>query len=296
MSNSPLVNFTQLSPHCNRPRNMPIDTITIHCMAGNMTVESCGAWFANPSAQCSSNYGVDSNGRVGLYVEEINRSWATSSGANDNRAVTIEVANIETKEPFAVTDKAMATLIELCADICRRNNIKQLIWRPDKNNPGNMTVHRWFANKSCPGQYLFDRHGYIADEVNKRLGSAAPVTPPVTPPVSPPATSTLYRVRKSWTDAATQIGAYNSLANAKTAADAARAGGYKVFDDKGVMVYDPAQSTAKTPEEITVDNAAAAGILSDKKYWLDVLNGTVQASRQNIKTLIDNAVGRAKLI
>jgi hypothetical protein len=139
-------------------------------VAGNLSVESLGELFAALSRQASSNYGIGSDGRVALYVDEGNRSWCTSSPANDHRAITIEVANIESSEPWAVSDKAMAALIDLCTDICQRNGIKQLIWRADKNSPGNMTVHRWFAPKSCPGGFLYGRHEYIADIVNRRLG------------------------------------------------------------------------------------------------------------------------------
>lgn len=181
MSNSKLVVYTKLSPNCSKPRNKPIDTITIHCMAGNCSVETCGAIFAPTSRQASSNYGIGSDGRVALYVDEGNRSWCTSSGANDNRAVTIEVANNGGAPGWPVSDKALAALIDLCTDICRRNGIKQLVWRPDKNNPGNMTVHRWFANKACPGNYLYERHGYIAAEVNKRLGVTQPTPKPPAP-------------------------------------------------------------------------------------------------------------------
>ena len=169
MSNSRLVVYTKLSPNCTKPRNKPIDTVTIHCMGGNLSVETCGNIFAPVEREASSNYGIDSNGRIALYVDEANRSWCTSNSANDHRAVTIEVANTDAKAPWPVSDKALAALIDLCTDICQRNGIKQLIWRPDKANPGNMTVHRWYANKDCPGDYLYNRHGYIADEVNKRL-------------------------------------------------------------------------------------------------------------------------------
>ncbi|MDR1692056.1 MAG: N-acetylmuramoyl-L-alanine amidase [Oscillospiraceae bacterium] len=169
MSNSPLVKYTRLSPNCTKPRNHVIDTITIHCMAGNCTVESCGAIFAPASRQASSNYGIGSDGRVALYVDEANRSWCTSSGANDHRAVTIEVANDGGAPDWHVSDAAYQSIISLVADICQRNGITELVWRPDKNNPGNMTVHRWFANKSCPGDYLFNLHGQIASEVNKKL-------------------------------------------------------------------------------------------------------------------------------
>jgi hypothetical protein len=183
MSNSPLVIHTNLSPNCSKPRNHVIDTITIHCVVGQCSAETLGTIFAPSSQRASSNYGVDKDGRVGMYVEECNRSWCTSSSANDNRAVTIEVAS-DTTHPYAVTDKALAGLIDLCADICKRNSIKKLLWQADKSLLGqpdkqNMTVHRWYANKACPGDYLYGKHGYIADEVNKRLGTvvATPIVP-----------------------------------------------------------------------------------------------------------------------
>lgn len=174
MSNSPLVSYTKISPNRTSPRNHKIDTITIHCMACDLSVERCGAVFAKRTRMASSNYGVGSDGRVGLYVEEKDRSWCSSNKANDHRAITIEVA-CEPVAPYKVTDAAMAALIELVADICRRNGIKQLLWKGDKKLIGqvdkqNMTVHRWFAKKACPGDYLYGKHDYIAAEVNKRLG------------------------------------------------------------------------------------------------------------------------------
>lgn len=174
MSNSPLVSYTKLSPNHSGPRKHAIDTITIHCMAGNLSVESCGAMFSKKERKASSNYGIDSNGRIGLYVDEGNRSWCSSNSANDHRAVTIEVANTEAKDPWPVSDKAYAALIDLLVDICQRNGIKRLLWRGDKNLVGqvdkqNMTVHRWFAAKACPGDWLYNRHGQIAKEVNERL-------------------------------------------------------------------------------------------------------------------------------
>lgn len=177
MSNSPLVNYIKISPNRTSPRNHKIDTITIHCMACDLSVERCGAVFAKRTRMASSNYGVGSDGRVGLYVEEKDRSWCSSNRANDHRAITIEVA-CEPVAPYKVTDAAMAALIELVADICRRNEIKQLLWKGDKSLIGqvdkqNMTVHRWFAKKACPGDYLYGKHGYIAKEVNKRLGVTA---------------------------------------------------------------------------------------------------------------------------
>lgn len=174
MSNSPLVSYTKLSPNHSGKRKHAIDTISIHCMAGNLSVERCGELFQNKERQASSNYGIGSDGRIGLYVDEANRSWCTSSASNDNRAVTIEVANTVAKDPWPVSDAAYKSLIDLLVDICQRNGIPRLLWKGDKNLVGqvdrqNMTVHRWFANKSCPGNWLYEHHGQIAKEVNERL-------------------------------------------------------------------------------------------------------------------------------
>ena len=176
MSNSPLVVYTKLSPNHSGKRTKKIDAITIHCMAGNCSVETCGNLFASSSRQASSNYGIGTDGRIALYVDEANRSWCTSSNANDQRAVTIEVANNGGAPDWPVSAKAYAALLDLVTDICKRNGIKRLVWSTSKNdrvnhlNGCNMTVHRDYANKSCPGDYLYNRHGQIAAEVNKRLG------------------------------------------------------------------------------------------------------------------------------
>lgn len=174
MSNSPLATYTKLSPNRTSPRSHKIDTITIHCMAGDATVESCGALFARTSTAASANYGIGSDGRIALYVDEADRSWASSNGANDHRAVTIEVANSGGGPDWPVSERAYAALIDLCTDICKRNGIRKLLWRGDKSLVGqvdkqNMTAHRWFAAKACPGDYLYSRFGDIADQVNKRL-------------------------------------------------------------------------------------------------------------------------------
>ena len=173
MSNSPLVKYTKISPNRTSPRNHAIDTISIHCVVGQCSLEALGSIFANPKRQASCNYGVSPKGEIGMYVEEKDRSWCTSSSSNDNRAITIEVAS-DTSDPYAVTDAALAGLIRLLVDICKRNNIKELKWHGDPSLIGqvdkqNMTVHRWFANKSCPGDYLYNLHPYIASEVNKQL-------------------------------------------------------------------------------------------------------------------------------
>lgn len=175
MSNSPLVVYTKLSPNHSGKRKHVIDTVSIHCVAANATVEALGATFANPSRKASSNYGVGTDGRIALYVDEANRSWCTSSPANDHRAITIEVANNGGAPDWPVSDKAYEALIQLLVDICRRNpGIGRLRWKGDKSMIGkvdqqNMTVHRWFAAKACPGNYLYYLHSQIAAEVNSIL-------------------------------------------------------------------------------------------------------------------------------
>lgn len=168
MSNSSLVNYTKLSPNCSKPRNAKIKKITIHHMAGNLSVEACGKLFADSKRKASSNYGIGSDGRIGMFVEEKNRPWTSSNRDNDNQAVTIEVANDGgTKSNWHVSDKAIESLIDLCVDICKRNNIEKLNYTGDKN--GNLTRHNMFANTNCPGPYLQSKFPYIAKEVNKKL-------------------------------------------------------------------------------------------------------------------------------
>ena len=175
MSNSPLVNYTRISPHRSSPRNHKIDTITIHCVVGQCAVEPLGELFQTKEA--SSNYGIGYDGRIGMYVEEKDRSWCSSNAENDNRAITIECAS-DAFEPYAINDKVYNALIKLCADICKRNGIKKLKWKADPSLIGkvdkqNMTVHRWFnPGKSCPGDYIYNRLGKIASEVNALLGVA----------------------------------------------------------------------------------------------------------------------------
>lgn len=201
MSNSPLVSYVKLSPNKTHPRNHPIDTITIHCFVGQVTVEAGCKAFAGKARGASCNYVVAKDGKIGLVVDEGDRSWCSSNRANDHRAITIEVAS-DTTEPYKVTDAALSSLIKLCADICQRNGIKELKWKGDKNLIGqvdkqNMTVHRWFAKKSCPGDYLYERHGYIADEVNKLLSgntASTVTTPPSTPAKKEPSVTATCQV------------------------------------------------------------------------------------------------------
>lgn len=189
MSNSSLATYTRITKNKTSPRNHTIDTITIHCIVGQWTAKQGCDYFATTNRQCSANYVVGKDGSIGLSVDEKDRSWCSSNGTNDNRAITIEVAS-DTTHPYAVTAKAYAALLDLVTDICKRNGIKKLVWSTNKNdrvnhrNGCNMTVHRDFANKACPGEYLYSRHGEIAAEVNRRLqgasngGGVVVVTPP----------------------------------------------------------------------------------------------------------------------
>lgn len=175
MSNSPLVTYTNITKNKTSPRNHAIDTITIHCIVGQWTAKQGCDYFATTDRECSANYVVGKDGSIGLSVDEADRSWCSSSRENDNRAITIEVAS-DTTDPYAVTAEAYAALLDLVTDICQRNGIEKLVWSTNKTdrvnhaNGCNMTVHRDYAAKACPGAYLYERHGAIAEEVNKRLG------------------------------------------------------------------------------------------------------------------------------
>ena len=213
-SNSSLATVRMISPNRTPNRNHAIDTITIHCFVGQVTAKRGCEVFQPSSKGASCNYVVGYDGSIGLCVEEKDRSWCTggydkngnpirvngiSGKSNDYQAVTIEVASDST-HPYAITEKAMAALIELCADICRRNGIKRLLWSGDKNlvgNPAkqNLTVHRWFANKACPGDYIYQRLGDIAAKVNAKLGAAGTAQAP-----APPVSSVPYKVRITATD------------------------------------------------------------------------------------------------
>ena len=231
--NSSLVNYTKLSPNYNT-RDRKISKITIHHMAGDLTVETCGNVFVSSVREASANYGIGSDGRVGLYVEEKNRSWASANRENDMMAVTIEVANDGGAPDWHVSDKALAKLIDLCVDICKRNGISKLNYTGDTS--GNLTRHNMFVPTSCPGPYLQSKFPYIANEVNKRLST----------------NEEMYRVRKSWADVKSQIGAYRNLDNAKKACPS----GYYVFNSLGAVVY-PVVSNSQIDYAQSFDPAKA---------------------------------------
>lgn len=170
MSNSKLVDYTKISPHRDKRTNT-IKKITIHHMAGKLSVEQCGEVFQKREA--STNYGIGTDGRVGMYVEEKDRAWATANPENDHQAINIELANDSLAPDWHVSDKVIAKCILLCADICKRNGIEKLNYTGDKS--GNLTMHKWFMATACPGPYLEKKFKYIADEVNKLLKDGLPI-------------------------------------------------------------------------------------------------------------------------
>lgn len=236
MSNSSLVSYTKLSPCNSGKRTMPIDRITPHVVVGQLSVETIGACFDHASAQASCNYGIGTDGRVMLCVPENQRSWCSSSSANDQRAVTIECASNKTN-PYAINDKVYNKLIELCVDICKRNGKTKLLWLGGKGSTSAdkaacenykpksdemiLTAHRFYANKACPGDYIYNRLGTIATEVTKRLGGAVE--------------EIKYKVRLTWTNESSQKGAFIYLDKAKECADDNP--GYTVFDLTGKALY-----------------------------------------------------------
>ncbi len=247
-TNSSMVSYTRLSPNHSGQRTHSIDHITPHCVVGQLSAESICGCFTSPSRQASCNYGIGTDGRVSLCVEEKNRSWCSSSNANDQRAVTIECASDKT-EPYAMNSRVYDSLVKLCTDICRRNGKKKLLWLGDRNKTLNyapksdemvLTVHRWFANKSCPGDWLYARLGDLAARVTAALGTGISADK---------AASQLYRVRKTWADSKSQKGAFSILANAKKCASSNK--GYSVFDENGKKVYPAdASSTKKSVDTI----------------------------------------------
>lgn len=285
MSNSPLVSYTKISPNRTSPRNHAIDTITIHCVVGQCSVETIGKVFSPTSRRASSNYGVGYDGRIGMYCEEKDRSWCTSSSANDNRAITIEVAS-DTTHPYAVTDKAYNALIDLVTDICKRNNIKKLLWKADKSLIGqvdkqNMTVHRWFANKACPGEYLYSRHSDIANKVNARLNA-------LNTPVKDTSSKTIYRV---------QVGSYISLTNAKKQEKKVKDKGFDAYTVKVGKYFkvqvgkfsnkDKAKATLKKLKSagfdcsITTKSGSIVSTTSVKKSESDIAKEVIQGKWGN---------------
>ena len=223
MSNtkSTLVSCVVPSPNNSGPRAYQVTRITPHCMVGQLSAKKCGDLFARSSYQASSNYGIGTDGEIGLYVDETKRSWCSSNADNDNKAITIECAS-DTRSPYAMNSKVYTSLVRLCVDICCRYGKTKLIWFGDKNkslaykpkdNEMILTVHRWFAQKSCPGDWLYSRMGKLADQVTKELEGAAPASDDK----KEEKTGKLYRV---------QCGAFSKMENAEKRVRNLKAAGF----------------------------------------------------------------------
>lgn len=214
-TNSPLVNCTVKSPNHSGKRTHVIDRITPHCVVGQLKAEAIGGCFDDASAQASCNYAIGTDGRICLVVDEANRSWCSSSNSNDQRAVTIECASDKTA-PYAFNDKVYNKLIDLCVDICKRNGKTKLLWFGDKNKSLNyqpasnemvLTVHRWFKNKSCPGDWMYSRMDDLAEKVTAKLSGNNNTN----------GKDVIYRV---------QVGAYSKKSNADAMKNKLKAAGF----------------------------------------------------------------------
>lgn len=235
-TNSSLVSYTKLSPNHSGERTHSIDRITPHCVVGQCAIETLGNLFADTSCQASSNYGIGFDGRIGMFVEEKNRSWCSSSNENDQRAVTIECAS-DTTAPYAFYDVVYQSLIDLCVDICKRNGKTKLLWLGDKDktlayepksNEMVLTVHRWFANKSCPGDWLFSRLDDLANKVTSQLGGGSDGSDDTQDGI-------LYKV---------QTGAFSQEANAEAQLEKLKEAGFN-----GFITIDTVQKPDSTPDE-----------------------------------------------
>ena len=253
MSNSSLVDLTDYSPNHSGLRNEKITKIAIHHTAGVLTAQRIGSVFKSRNRQASCNYGVGSDGKIVLVVDECNRAWTTSSSWCDNRAVTIETSNSQYGGNWPVSDFVLNRLIDLVTDICRRNNIYPCTYTGGKD--GVLQKHEWYAQTTCPGPYLGSKFSYIANEVNKRLKNKNYTAKTVID---------MYRVRKSWTDAKSQKGAFKNLESAKSLA---KKYNYKVYNKNGNQVW---------PEVKKANTNSYGGVFIKNEKWtgitLDVCN------------------------
>ena len=283
-TNSSLISYTNLSPNHSGQRTHSIDRITPHCVVGQLTAESICGCFTSTAVQASCNYGIGKDGKIALCVEEKNRSWCSSSSANDQRAVTIECAS-DLNAPYAMTTAVYNSLVKLCTDICKRSGKNKLLWLGDKNKTLNyspksdemvLTVHRWFANKSCPGDWLYGRLGDLAAKVTAQLGGTAADSG-----------GTLYRVqtgafsKKSNADALeeklkakdfdtymmqsgglykVQVGAYSVRANAEAMMEKVKEAGFDAFI---TTVSGSAVSSSNTNNTKSIDTLAREVIRGD---------------------------------
>lgn len=274
MSNSSLVNVKVPASTSNytKGRDYKISKITIHHMAGKLTAKQCGRVFQAKGRCASAHYGIGSDGKIGLYVDEKNTAWADGNRTSNHKSVTIETANSQTGGDWKVSDKSLKLLIKLVADIARRNNLGTLV--PGKN----LTWHSMYASTTCPGNYLRSKMKYIAEQANEiNSGSSKKTTK-----------KEIYRVRKSWNDSKSQIGAYNSLSNAKKKADKNK--GYKVYNSSGKCVYSPTGTTTSKKKSVeTIAKEVLAGKWgngSERKKKLEAAGYDYDAVQKKVNSLL----------
>ena len=269
-TNSSLISYTNLSPNHSGQRTHSIDRITPHCVVGQLTAESICGCFTSPSREASCNYGIGKDGKIALCVEEKNRSWCSSSSANDQRAVTIECAS-DLNAPYAMTTAVYNSLVKLCTDICKRNGKKKLIWLGDKNKTLNyspksdemvLTVHRWFANKSCPGDWLYERLGDLAAKVTAQLGGTAADSG-----------GTLYRV---------QTGAFSKKSNADALEEKLKARGFDTYmvQSSGLYKVQVGAYSIRANAEAMMEKVKAAGF----DAFITTASGSAVSS-SNVKSI-----------
>ena len=182
MGYSALTNVAIMSPNHSGSRYNSISKITIHHMAGNLSIETCGNVFLNPNRQASSNYGIGSDGRIACYVDEENHPWTSANWDNDDRAITIEVANSETGGDWPISQAAYASLIRLCADICNRYGIYPYY---DGTPSATLTEHCMFVATNCPGPtiHAMQVNHVIENDIRAAMAGGAATSQP-TPAVS----------------------------------------------------------------------------------------------------------------
>ena len=183
MGYSALTNAAIMSPNHSGSRYNSISKITIHHMAGNLSIETCGNVFLNPNRQASSNYGIGSDGRIACYVDEENHPWTSANWDNDDRAITIEVANSETGGDWPISQEAYASLIRLCADICNRYGIYPYY---DGTPSATLTEHCMFVATNCPGPtiHAMQVNHVIENDIRAAMAGGAISTPQSTQPAS----------------------------------------------------------------------------------------------------------------
>lgn len=210
---SPLTDKIRESGDNSGNRTYKITRITPHCWVGQVSIENGLNYFATSSKQVSSNYIIGSDGRVGGCVREEYRAWTSSNRDNDNRAITIECAS-DSKSPYAFNSAVYDKLIKLSADICKRYGKKKLLWISDKSKALSydvkddemlLTVHRWFSDTDCPGSWLMNRMGDLANQVTAILQGVTPTPQPDTYTVQT-ASGDALRLRKEPNTTSAQVG------------------------------------------------------------------------------------------